>query len=131
MNKIALACLITLILLFTSCKKVQHSVATSKIEIEAPFKIPDIIIPDFSNCKQFVITDFGAIKNNKELISQAIEDAIDEANSIGSGIVVIPEGEWITKSIHLKSNVNLHLNKGAILLFSETPEDYLPAVHST
>lgn len=33
--------------------------------------------------------------------------------------------------MHLKSNVNLHLNKKAVLLFSEDPKDYLPPVQST
>ncbi|HET7898942.1 MAG TPA: glycoside hydrolase family 28 protein, partial [Flavisolibacter sp.] len=42
-----------------------------------------------------------------------------------------PEGEWLTGPIHFRSNVNLHLNKGAVLLFSENPQDYLPAVHSS
>jgi polygalacturonase len=45
--------------------------------------------------------------------------------------VVVPEGVWPTAKIHLKSKVNLHVSKGAILLFSENPADYLPAVHTT
>lgn len=61
----------------------------------------------------------------------AIAAAIDEANKAGGGVVVVPEGEWLTGKIHFKSNVNLYLNKGATLLFSERPEDYLPAVHSS
>jgi polygalacturonase len=93
--------------------------------------MPNIKVPDFSNCKKMSITDFGAIPGDKEKNSLAIEKAISEANRVGGGIVVIPEGEWITKKKHLKSNVNLHLNKGAVLLFSEVPADYLPAVHTT
>ena len=65
------------------------------------------------------------------MTSEAISKAIDEANKNGCGTVVIPEGEWLTKKIHLKSNVNLQLNKGAVLLFSESPEDYLPPVQTT
>jgi len=106
-------------------------VKISKIKVKAPFNMPDIKVPDFSACKQFTITDFGAVQGNKELISKAIADAITEANKRGGGIVVIPEGEWLTGKIHFKSNVNLHLNKGAVLLFSENPEDYLPPVHTT
>ena len=45
--------------------------------------------------------------------------------------MVIPDGEWLKKKIHLESKVNLHLDKGAIMLFSENPADYLPAVHSS
>lgn len=47
------------------------------------------------------------------------------------GSVVIPPGEWHTKKIHLKSNVNLHIAEGATLLFSAEPKDYLPAVYSS
>ncbi|HEX8015843.1 MAG TPA: glycoside hydrolase family 28 protein, partial [Flavobacterium sp.] len=75
--------------------------------------------------------DFGAVEGNKQKTSDAINKAITKANKAGGGIVVIPEGEWLTKKIHFKSNVNLHLKKGAVLLFSEDPRDYLPAVNST
>ena len=93
--------------------------------------MPKIRVPDFSECKKLSITDFGAIQGDKEKTSRAIAKAISEANKMGGGIVVIPEGEWLTGKVHLKSNVNLHLNKGAVLLFSEDPADYLPAVHSS
>lgn len=93
--------------------------------------MPAITYPDFSNCEEFSITDFGAKQGDQEQTSKAISEAISEANKTGGGIVVIPEGEWITGQIHLKSNVNLHLSKGAVLLFSGNPEDYLPAVHTT
>jgi polygalacturonase len=103
----------------------------TSIKVKAPFKVPPILIPDFSKCQQLSISDFGAVLGDKEKTTQAIAKAIDKANALGGGIVVIPEGEWLTGKIHLKSNVNLHLNKGAVLLFSENPNDYLPAVHST
>ena len=93
--------------------------------------MPDIKIPDFSKCIKLLITDFGAVAGDKEKTTQAIAKAIDAANKMGGGVVVIPEGEWLTAGVRLKSNVNLHLNKGAVLLFSENPADYLPAVHSS
>ncbi|MBD0725841.1 polygalacturonase [Flavobacterium sp. L1I52] len=119
-------------LVVCSCnKKLYTNVSSNQINVDAPFKMDNIIVPDFSNCKQFLITDFGAVEGNKELTSKAIRSAIDQANNSGGGIVVIPKGEWLTKKIHLKSNVNLHLEKEATLLFSEDPKDYLPAVHTT
>lgn len=101
------------------------------IKVEAPFEMPAIVIPDFSNAPVFNIIDFGAIKGDKAKISNAIHKAIEKANSTGGGTVLIPEGQWLTGKIHFKSYVNLHLEKGAVLLFSEDPKDYLPAVHST
>ncbi|WP_221391954.1 glycoside hydrolase family 28 protein [Dyadobacter sp. NIV53] len=109
----------------------QAEVPTVKLKVKAHFAMPDILVPDFSKSKKLLITDFGAVQGDKIKTSQAIAKATTEANKLGGGIVVIPEGEWLTGKIHLKSNVNLHLNKGAVLLFSENPDDYLPAVHST
>jgi polygalacturonase len=108
-----------------------QSVEINGLQVKAPFIMPAIKVPDFSKCTKLYITDLGAMPGDKEKTSQAIAKAIDKANSIGGGIVVIPEGEWLTKQIHLKSNVNLHLNKGAVLLFSGDPADYLPAVNTT
>lgn len=125
------AILIILLLANFSCAKKDTKIKITEITVEAPFEMPTIKIPDFSNCKKFIITDFGAVQGDKDKTSKAISDAISQANKIGGGIVIIPEGEWLTKKIHLKSNVNLHLNKDAVLLFSEKPEDYLPAVHTT
>lgn len=121
------------IVITVSCKqeKQKVEVKTTDIQVVAPFEMPVITIPDFSDSETFVITDFGAVKGDKEATTKAINKAISQANSAGAGIVVIPEGEWLTKKIHFKSNVNLHLEKGAVLLFSEDPKDYLPAVHST
>ena len=117
-------------LVLLSFKK-DKGVAINKLKVKAPFNMPEIKVPDFSKCKKLLITDFGAVPGNKEKTSQAIAQAIQEANKMGGGVVVIPEGEWLTKKIHLKSHVNLHLDKGAVLLFSENPADYLPAVPST
>lgn len=103
----------------------------TKIEIEAPFEMPPISVPDFSQSPRFDITEFGAKQNDKASASKAIAAAIERAHSAGGGVVVIPEGKWLTKKIHLKSNVNLHLSTGALLRFSEDPGDYLPAVKTT
>lgn len=108
----------------------QPSIGLTKIKVKAPFKMPAILIPDFSKVEDFDIRDFGAVPADKEKNSEAIAAAIDKA-SVKGGRVVIPAGQWHTKKIHLKSNVNLHLSEGATLLFSADPADYLPAVYST
>lgn len=131
MKKITFCCCLLFSLIFLSFKKDPTAVTQTEVVVKTPFEMPAIKIPDFSKCKEFSIVDFGAIKGNKEKTSEAISKAIAKANKAGGGIVVIPEGEWVTKKIHFKSNVNLHLKKGAVLLFSEDPNDYLPAVRST
>ncbi len=106
-------------------------VGVKAIHIKAPFAMPAIAVPDFSRAKRFSIIDFGAVPNNQAQTTLAIARAIEAAHKAGGGSVVVPKGEWLTGKIHLKSNVNLHLDKDAILLFSGNPSDYLPAVHST
>lgn len=128
MNKLNL--LLIGIVLF-SCSTKENKLVIKEINLEVPFEMNPISSPDFSNCKDFAITDFGAVQGDKEKTSDAIALAIDAANKNGGGNIIIPEGEWLTKKIHLKSNVNLHLEEGATLLFSENPDDYLPAVHTT
>lgn len=102
-----------------------------KIRVKAPFDMPVYQVPDFSDCPRFSIDKFGAKPGDKSSITKAIAKAMIKANKIGGGVVVIPAGEWFTGAVHLKSNVELYLEKGATLLFSDEPDDYLPAVHSS
>lgn len=95
--------------------------------VNAPFPFPDIKIPAIPD-KKFNILDFGATEGGEVNCSIAIKDAIAEAAKQGGGIVVIPGGKWLTGPIHLESNINLHLEEGATLLFSQKFEDYLPTV---
>ena len=99
-----------------------------QVRAAAPFDMPGIGVPDFSSSRRFPITDFGAVPDDQQKTSAAIARAIAAANAAGSGVVVVPQGVWRTGPIHLKSHVNLHVAKGATLLFSERPADYLPAV---
>lgn len=101
------------------------------ITVEAPFEMPAIPVPDFSECERMSIAEFGAVPGDQPGTTRAIAEAIGWAHEAGGGVVVIPEGNWITGAIHLKSHVNLHLEAGAILTFSANPEDYLPAVRTT
>ncbi len=108
----------------------RSHVKVHTVRVKAPFKMPKIKIPDFSEAQDFVITAYGAVPKDKDKNTVAIEQAIAAATVVG-GNVIIPPGEWKTKKIHLKSNVNLHLSEGAVLLFSPDPQDYLPAVFTT
>ncbi len=118
------------VLIFCSCGNTNSKIKYSQIKVDAPFEMPIIEIPDFSDCENFPITDFGAVIGDKEKTTLALQQAIEKA-SVAGGNVIVPAGEWLTKTVHLKSNVNLHLEKDASLLFSEDPKDYLPAVFTT
>jgi polygalacturonase len=106
----------------------QRPMSYRLVRATAPFDMPAIDVPDFSSSPIFLVTDFGAVQGDLQRTSAAIAAAIGAAHAAGAGVVVVPAGVWLTGQIHLKSNVNLHVAKGATLLFSERPADYLPAV---
>lgn len=85
--------------------------------------------PVFPN-RDFKITKFGAKAGVNNASTAAISRAIDACSKAGGGRVVIPAGEFLTGAIHLRSNVNLHVSKGATLKFSTDPNAYLPIVHT-
>src|SRR5437588_4341504 len=67
--------------------------------------------------RDFDITKFGAVGNGRLDCTDAVRKAIDACNLAGGGRVVVPAGEFSTAAIHLKSNVNLHVAKGATIRF--------------
>lgn len=81
---------------------------------------------DFPNRTFNIVTNYGAVAG--EDISDKLRRAISDCHRAGGGQVVIPAGEYLTKAIHLLSNVNLHLEKGATLKFSTIATDYAPQV---
>ena len=118
-------------LLVISCSKNNNDEVTWKeIKVDAPFDMPVIKEPIFPD-RVFDIREFGAVKGDSVNNSKAINDAIIACNKSGGGKVLIPKGIWFTGKVHFKSNVNLYLEKGAELYFSDNPEDYLPAVQSS
>ncbi len=62
------------------------------------------------------VRDYGATGDGKTLDSPAINRAIDAAAKAGGGTVLLPAGTYLSGSIHLKSNIHLFIDAGAILL---------------
>ncbi len=56
--------------------------------------------------------------------TQAIQAAIDRAAAQGGGRVILSAGEHVTASLELKSNVELFLEAGAVLRFTDAPDAY-------
>ncbi len=78
--------------------------------------------------RDFLITNFGAKADGVTDATAAFRKAIAECVRAGGGRVVVSAGEFLTGAIHLKSGVNLHLQKGATVRFSTDPSSYLPVV---
>ncbi|RCK12676.1 hypothetical protein DT075_12250 [Bacillus licheniformis] len=63
--------------------------------------------------RSFDVTSFGADENGKNDSTEAIQKAIDQAHQAGGGRVTVPEGVFLSGALRLKSNVDLHIAKGA------------------
>jgi polygalacturonase len=74
------------------------------------------------------LRDFGALEGGTASNTEAFQKAIEACSGKGGGHVIVPKGRWLTGPIHLKSNIDLHLEEGAEVIFSDRPEDYLPPV---
>ena len=90
------------------------------------FFILTILLPLYAAGQKTVynITDYGAKGDNRTLNTKAIQEAVDKCADKGGGTVIVPAGTFVTGCIILKSNVNLHLNNGAVLLGSPDKDDY-------
>ena len=90
---------------------------------EVPKILARIKPPTFAN-RDFDVTKYGAVGDNKSDCTEAIRKAITECTAKGGGRVVIPKGEFLTGAVELKSNVNLYVSEGATLRFSRDTSKY-------
>jgi polygalacturonase len=86
-----------------------------------------IVPPRFPD-RDFDITRYGARPDASFDNTDAIRRAVDACSAAGGGRVVVPAGRFVTGPVHLKSNVNLHVSRGATLAFSRDASKYLPVV---
>ncbi|MCX6209683.1 MAG: glycoside hydrolase family 28 protein [Bacteroidetes bacterium] len=85
-----------------------------------PFKITQ---PTFKK-DTFNIVKYGAVADGITLNSKAIQSAIDACSKKGGGVVLVPGGFWATGPIEIKSNVNLHIKRDAVLQFTDDLNEY-------
>src|SRR5688572_2184412 len=77
-----------------------------------------------STAKDYPASLFGIYSDGVTLNTRSIQFAIDYIQQQGGGRLVFDVGRFLTGSIHLKSNVTLHLLEGAVLLGALNPMDY-------
>lgn len=99
-----------------------------------PWKQAEVILarikaPTFPN-KDFLVTSYGAVNDGTTDCTDAFKKAINACHNAGGGRVVVPSGKFLTGAIHLLSNVNLHVSKDAVILFSRDTKKYLPQVYT-
>ena len=82
-----------------------------------PFSMPEVKAPVIPS-REVNLKDFGAVGDGRTLCTDAFAKAVDALSAKGGGRLVVPRGVWHTGPIVLKSNINLHLEKGAVILFA-------------
>ena len=106
---------------FVSCKSSQTKEVEyfpDGTEISSWFSDTARINPDTLGV-QFVVTGYGAVGDGETMNTEAIQRTIDEAASQGGGVVVIPEGRFLTGALFFKPHTHLHVKEGGVLLGSD------------
>ena len=84
-------------------------------------QVQAVVIPDYT----VVLTDFGGVGDGETMCTEAFANAIKHLRKQGGGHLIVPEGIWLTGPIQLRSNIDLHLNAGAVVRFSPNRELYV------
>lgn len=87
------------------------------------FKMPKVLIPNFPS-NVISVSDCGGIGDGMTLNTKAFEKAMETLSAKGGGTLEVPFGVWYTGPIVFRSNINLHLQKGALLLFTPDMDAY-------
>ena len=94
-----------------------------------PFAMPEVkapVIPDAKVC----LKDYGADPTGQTLCTEAFAKAIDTLYKMGGGHLIVPAGVWVTGPIELKSNIDLHLEHGAVIQFA-ADENLYPIIDTS
>ncbi|MFT3739490.1 MAG: glycoside hydrolase family 28 protein [Breznakibacter sp.] len=112
-----------------SCGHIQTGDRYAYLYRDLPFGMPVLSPPEFPD-NQVSVKDFGGIGDGTELNTEAFAKAVDALSQKGGGRLVVPSGVWLTGPIELKSNIDLHLENKAIILFSPD-KDLYPLVETS
>ena len=111
---------------FQALTSTPHTAASGPLPwLKANRILANTVVPVFPNTS-FVVTHsaYGAVGDGHTDNTAAFQKAVATCNAAGGGHVVVPAGTYVTGAIYLKSNVDLHLDPGATLMFSGDASRY-------
>lgn len=118
------------VMLFTACHAPKNTLPDySWVYDNIEFNMPKVKEPVFPN-NSVNIADLGAVADGQTLNTEIFATAIDMMVAKGGGRVIVPAGIWMTGPIVMKSNINIHLEDGAMVHFSDNFDLY-PLVESS
>jgi polygalacturonase len=94
-----------------------------------PFQMDAVKAPVIPE-RKLSLADFGARNDGSTLCTDAFSKAIDQLSQQGGGHLVVPRGVWLTGPIVLKSNIDLHLEAGAVIQFA-ADESLYPLIETS
>ena len=97
----------------------HHATAQERV----PFNMPVVSLPQISHYT-VNIKDFGAKGDGSELCTKAFSDAMRHLGERGGGRLVVPAGLWLTGPIQFESCVELHVENGALVVFTTDYDEY-------
>lgn len=83
------------------------------------------VVPITIPANEVNLKEVGGVGDGVTLCSEAFEKGISKLSKMGGGRLIVPEGVWLTGPIMLKDNIELHLEKNALVVFSPDKRLYL------
>ena len=115
--------LIAAILFAASCDGTSDTYEFAGLYKNLPFDMPHVNRPSIP-ATAVCITEFGGVGDGVTLNGDAFAKAIGHLSDKGGGHLNVPRGFWLTGPITLKSNIDLHLEAGAVVIFSSDSDLY-------
>lgn len=100
------------------------------LQVSGQERFPDgELIPDWFNKdkiidihtlgKQYRLTDYGVVSDSTILQTDKIQEIIDLAARNGGGVIVVPEGTYLSGALFFKPGTHLHIQENATLKGSD------------
>ena len=121
----------TVLLLLCFCVSLGMSAQNKykKYTDTLPFKMDEVKAPVIPDTK-VSLKDYGAVGTGDALCTEAFAKAIDDLYKKGGGHLIVPRGVWMTGPIVLRSNIDLHLEAGAVIQFA-ADESLYPIIQTS
>jgi len=74
--------------------------------------------------QKYVVTDHGVVNDSNIIQTKQLQAVIDKANAAGGGVVVIPQGTYLSGALFFKPGTHLYLEKGGMLKGSDDIKDF-------
>jgi len=113
MNKLLTTTAALLLALATHAQTKDYS----KYYQNLPTKVAQVVAPTIP-ANEVSLTEVGGVGDGQTLNTEAFENGIKKLQKVGGGRLTVPQGIWLTGPIQLKDNIELHLEKNAIILLS-------------